>query len=95
MRLSWLGLLLGVSYLGPVSVQMFRVLSRRSFGGIFSQEFALFVLTLPASPLGELLFKRSDVGRVCIYILSALLNAAALYFLGMGLSWIAHRVFPG
>jgi hypothetical protein len=92
MHLSWLGLLLGGAYLALVGVQMFRVISRNSFGGIFSQEFALWVLTLPLSPLSEWLSKTSNVGRTAIYIIAALLNATALYFLGMGLTWLALKV---
>lgn len=92
MHVSWLGLLLGGAYLALVGVQMFRVISRNSFGGIFSQEFALWVLTLPLGALSEWLFKTSNVGRTAVYIVAALFNAAALYFLGLGLTWLVLKI---
>lgn len=94
MHVSWFGLVLGLAYLLLVTVQMVRVISRRSFGGIFSQEFALWVVTLPVGVLGEFLFKTSNFGRVVVYIVAALLNATAIYFLGMGLAWVAVKVGP-
>ena len=92
MPISWLGLLLGVGYLAFPAFQMVRTISRRSYGGIFSEEFPLFVLTLPVSPLGELLFKSRTFCRMCVYAVAALVNASALYFLGMGLTWLVRRI---
>lgn len=92
MHVSWVGLAFGLAYLVVVTVQMARVIARRSFGGIFSEEFALWVLTLPVGVLGEFLFKTSNLGRVAVYIVASLLNATAIYFLGMGLSWAAWKV---
>lgn len=94
MRLSILGLILGAAYLTVPLYQAVQVIRKNSFGGIFSQEFALFVVTLPASPLAELLFKRHDYVRLAAYLLCALLNAGLLYFIGMGLAvlvdWIGR-----
>ena len=92
MRLSILGLILGLAYLAVPAYQAFQVLSKRSFGGLFSQEFALFVVTLPGSILSEKPVKHGNFGRMLVYTLSALFNAAVLYFLGMGLAWLYFRV---
>jgi putative Ca2+/H+ antiporter (TMEM165/GDT1 family) len=89
---SWLGAALALIYLAFTAVQMGRMIARRSFGGIFSEEFAVFVLTLPASALAELPRKRGEALRVAIYVLAALLNSAALYFLGAGIAWIVRRL---
>lgn len=91
MRLSILGLILGAAYLTVPLYQAFQVVRKNSFGGLFSQEFALFVVTLPASPLAEILFKRHNLLRLAAYLLAAILNAGILYFLGTGLEWLFRR----
>jgi hypothetical protein len=52
------------------------------------------VVTLPGSILSEKPVKHGNFGRMVVYTLSALLNAAALYFLGVGLTWVYWRLFP-
>jgi hypothetical protein len=84
-RFSIVGLLLGLGYLVFPILCAWRVVSRDSFGGIFSQEFPLFVVTLPCSPIAEWWFKSYKHVRLVVYALCALVNAAILYFLGMGL----------
>jgi len=90
-RFSLTGLVLGAAYLAVPLYWAAKVAIRKSFGGIFSQEFVLFVVTLPASPLAEILFKRHDYVRLAAYLLAAILNAGILYFLGMGLEWLFRR----
>lgn len=92
MRLSIVGLALGVAYLTVPLYCAGKVIVRKSFGGIFSQEFALFVVTLPGSPLAEKLFKRHDYVRLAAYLVSALLNASILYFAGMGLEALFRKL---
>jgi hypothetical protein len=84
-RLSIVGLVLGAAYLTIPLYYAGKVVAKNSFGGLFSQEFPLFVVTLPASPLGELLFKGCNYCRLVVYLLAAGLNATGLYFLGVGL----------
>lgn len=91
MTVSIVGLALGLIYLGFPILCGWRVVSRDSFGGIFSQEFALFVITLPCSPIAEWCFKRHKYARLAVYALSALANAAILYFVGMGLQALIRR----
>jgi len=94
-RLSILGLVLGLAYLSVPAYQAYQVLSKRSFGGLFSQEFALFVVTLPGSILSEKPVKHGNFGRMLVYAVSALLNAAALYYVGVGLAWVWFRIRAG
>jgi hypothetical protein len=86
------GLLLGLGYLVVPILCAWRVISRNSYGGIFSQEFALFVVTLPCSPIAEWCFKGSKVARLIVYALSALVNAAILYVVGMGIQALMRRL---
>ena len=92
MRLSIVGLVLGVVYLALPVYCAARVLVRNSFGGIFSEEFGLFVVTLPGSPLAEKLFKRHKYCRLVAYLVFAGLNAVILYFVGFGLQALFRGV---
>ena len=94
-QLSILGLVLGGAYFVLALVLMGRVVARNSFGGLFSEEFPLAVVTLPLSVLGEWirLFRRHNYCRLGLYLVAALTNGAILYFLGMGVAaavrWMA------
>jgi hypothetical protein len=90
--LSFLGLALALIYLAFPVICAWKVVARNSFGGLWSEEFALFVVTLPGSPLAEKLFKRHDYVRLAAYLVFALLNAAALYFAGYGLEALFRSV---
>ena len=85
MNLSILGLVLALAYVGMPVYYAWRVVSKDSYGGLFTEEMALFVVTLPCSPLGELLFKRHKYARLVVYALSTLINAAILYLVGWGI----------
>jgi hypothetical protein len=84
-KLSIAGLLLAAAYLWVPILCAVRVVAKNSFGGLWSQEFALFVVTLPCSPIAEFLFKRHNWARLAVYALSALVNGAILYLAGWGL----------
>jgi hypothetical protein len=94
-QISILGAVLGAAYLAFTSHLMWKVVSRNSFGGLFSEEFPLAVVTLPVSLLGEALrlFRRHNACRLGLYVVAALLNASLLYLLGMGITaavrWMA------
>jgi hypothetical protein len=90
-KVSIVGLVLAGAYLWAPILCAVRVVAKNSFGGLWSQEFALFVVTLPCSPVAEWLFKRHDYARLVVYALSALVNSALLYFLGLGLEMLIRR----
>ena len=92
MQLSVVGLILGGAYLTVPLYQAGKVVAKNSFGGLFSQEFALFVVTLPASPLVEMLLKRHNYCRLAGYLVAALLNATLLYFIGMGVTYLVSSL---
>ena len=89
MPFSWPGLLLAAIYLAVVISCAGPVIVDRSYGGIFSKEFALFVVTLPGSVLSEKPVKLPEAGRMAVYALSALLNGGLLYLAGWGLGRLA------
>lgn len=92
MRLSLVGLVLGLAYLTVPLYWAGKVVIKNSFGGLFSQEFALFVVTLPGSPLAEKLFKRHNYVRLAAYLVFALMNAAVFYFLGLGIELLFRKL---
>jgi hypothetical protein len=91
-NVSWFGVLAAAIYLGFPLTQLFRVVARNSYGGLFSQEFALFVLTLPGAILAEKLFNGRNAVRMVAYVLSALVNAGLVYALGWGLEWLVRKL---
>ena len=92
MRLSVVGLALGLVYLAfPLSCA-WKVVVKNSFGGLWSEEFGLFVVTLPGSPLAEKLFRGHPYVRLGAYLCFALMNAAILYLAGMGLEALFRRL---
>lgn len=93
MRPSLVGLVLALAYLAVPIYWVIKVAVTRSFGGLWSQEFALFVVTLPGSPLAEKLFKRRNYARLGAYFVCGLLNAVLLYFLGWGVSLLMQYSF--
>lgn len=93
MQFSLVGLALGLAYLTVPIYWIVKVALTQSFGGLWSQEFALFVVTLPGSPLAEKLFKRHNYARLGAYFVCGLLNAAILYFLGWGVSLLMQYSF--
>ena len=88
MELSILGLVLGLAYLILPIGLAWKVVAKDSFGGIFSQEFPLAVVTLPLSVLGEWvgIFRRHNYVRLGLYLVAALVNASLFYLLGIGIA---------
>jgi hypothetical protein len=86
MQLSILGLILGGAYFAFVVYLAGRVVARDSFGGLFSEEFPLAVMTLPGSFLGEHLFRSRKYCRLALYLVAGGLNASLFYLLGVGLT---------
>ena len=91
MKLSVLGLVLAAAYLWAPILCAVRVVAKNSFGGLWSQEFALFVVTLPCSPVAEWLFKSHNYARLAVYAFSAFVNTAILYLAGWGLESLFSR----
>ena len=99
MQISILGLILGGAYVALALMMLGRVVARNSFGGLFSEEFPLAVVTLPVSFLGEYLFRQCKGCRVAVYLVAALFNGSLFYLLGMGLTaavrWVCIKDVPG
>lgn len=91
--ISFIGLGLGAAYLALVLYLAAKVVLKDSYGGLFTEEFGLFVVTLPGSPLAEKLLKRHKYRhcRVAAYLLFAFVNASLLYLAGMGLDALLRR----
>ena len=91
--ISIIGLALGLAYLALVVGLAAKVVVKDSYGGLFTEEFGLFVVTLPGSPLVEKLLKRHRYRycRVAAYLLFGLANASLLYLAGMGLDALLRR----
>jgi hypothetical protein len=86
MQVSIPGLILGGAYLVFVLYLAGRVVARDSFGGLFSEEFPLAVMTLPGSFLAERSFRTRKYCRLVSYLVAGGLNASLFYLLGMGVA---------
>jgi hypothetical protein len=85
MLFSYIGMCVALLYVAAAGYSVAKLAITKSFGGIWSQEFGAFVMTLPWSAVADSIFKKTNLAydaqyiRIGVYCISVLLNAVIIY----------------
>jgi hypothetical protein len=86
MIFSYAGIIAAVSYMAFAGYSVVKLAITKSFGGIWSDEFSTFVMTLPWSAFADRVYTKMNIAydayyvRIAMYSLAVLFNAFIIYF---------------